>query len=207
MNTLVLFLALSAAEPEATAPPLVSDAPLFDRGNRIRFGASAQGGWRTLAPALVVDAELRIGFQATQWWSVFGLFKGSVAAGGALSPVVMIGALVEAMLTNHFYLGVGPLLAYSSFTGFEESGLMFAPKTFSEPTGGSVKPGFDVRLGVSTARSKPPLFNRFGMSIGLELIGLYHYALSSSSAFGGMATPVSPWWIFTPMVSVGVDTR
>ncbi|MBL8911692.1 MAG: hypothetical protein JNM17_13455 [Archangium sp.] len=220
MTTLVLF-ALLAQQPPAAAPveplspvaPQINDAPLFDQGGRIRFGASVQGGWRTLSSSFVIDLDARVGMQVTQWWSLYGLVKVNLATSSGFTstasgaPLIgAIGVMVETMLNNHIYFAVGPLLGYGTFSGAEIEGRAI-PRLVIEQNGASFKPGFDVRLGFATARSRPPRFSRSGASIGFELVGLYHFQLSELTFGGTPPTPIAPWWVFTPMLSIGIDTR
>lgn len=192
--------------------PLVADAPLSDQGGRVRFGVSAQAGWRTFVSVFVIDVELHVGMQVTQWWSAYGLVKASYSTSGIVgntgAPFIgAIGVMVEAMLNNHIYFAVGPLLGYGTFTGLDAERAI--PRFIVEQNGASIKPGFDVRLGFATARSRPPRFARNGVSIGFELVGLYHHELAEISfgGFGGAPSRMAPSWIFTPMVSIGIDTR
>lgn len=205
MNAL-LVLSLLAAEPDALV-----DAPLFDRGGRVRFGLSTQAGFQTLGGGFVIDADLRLGVQVTQWWSAYGVAK--FHAG--LSPSLVVGAaglVFEVMATNHVALAVGPLLAFGKLEGFDVSSGT-SGKMYVERSGGpSFKPGFDVKLSVCTGASRPPRFNRGGFNVGLELVGLVALDVATTSPFiGGPAattpTPITPMWVFAPMLSLGMDFR
>ncbi|MFT3706465.1 MAG: hypothetical protein QM817_02240 [Archangium sp.] len=205
MHTLALMLLLASSAPAETVETAVQDdAPLSDQGRRFRFGGSLQLGLQTIAQTFAIDAELRFGMQATQWWSAYGLVR--MHAGIGSLTCAAVGLAIEAMITNHFAFAVAPVLAYGSFFGLElmDDGRVF--RNYFERSGASFKPGFDVRIAVTTGRSRPPLFNRAGMSFALDLLGLVALDSGVTDGRGGI-TPTEPVWLFSPMLSIGVDFR
>jgi hypothetical protein len=185
------------------AAPAQIDAPLSDEGGRFRFGASAQGGVQTLSGAFVIDVDLRAGAQLTQWASIYATVKAHVALASLSCGV--LGVAVEGMLTNHLALAVAAMLAYGSFYGTELNPFTGFPTNYTEVGGSGLKPGFDVKLALSTGKSRPPTFNRAGMSIGLELLGLL--VTEPMIVVPGRPVAAPPLWLFSPMLSLGVDFR
>lgn len=200
MSALVLALLL--------AVPL--DAPIRDRGLRIRGGLSVQGSLiNSRSASLLPEFQLegRAGVQVTRLFSAFAFAKVHFALPGVRWAGIF-GAMAELTIADHFFVGAGPLVSLGQYS---ESQLVGGSFTRVSQTSAVASPGFDVRLGAATGSSRPPSFDRFGFSIGAELMALSYSGLSSTRYSGTTGMPVitrfPPIWVLTPMLSVGIDWR
>ena len=196
----IVFIVLIALS--ARAEPFLEDT-----GHRTRWGLSAAVGSSVGRGGVALGAELRLGYQLTRQFSVFG----TLAAGGSFSNVyggqAVFGAVAEFTLVDWFYFGAGLAASAGNTTTMQpQSPLGYSG--YSSDSG--VRPALDLRVGFSTGTSQPPFFSRGGFNIGIHALLMLHpnttsmaYSPSGQPIVSSPTTEVS----FTPMLTLGFDSR
>lgn len=180
---------------------------LSDTGHRARVGFSAEGGSSVGHGGIALHAELRLGFQLSREFSIFGVAGGGLGLASAFGGQLDLGWVVEVILGDHFYLGAGLLGSYGQST------LMDSSPPFGSLTDATAgfRPTFDFRMGFSTGASRPPFFSRGGFSVGVHALLMLHPDMIRSSTLPGTfrttSTRAPAEFVFTPMLSLGFDFR
>jgi hypothetical protein len=206
-------LLLSAVLSTAALAQQPGDAPLVleDLGRRVRWGLSASVGLIVPLTGFMIQAEARFGYQASRQFGAF--IVGGAGTGFGGTYFIHTGAIVEFTPVDFFYLGGGPVAAWGRLARFNAGGTGLV--TVSEPAAagfnGVWKPGLSVRLGFSTAQSRPPTFRRPGFTFGFEGLLLFHTDMtlgwSQRPSFSPPVTTTQSMVTITPMLTLGFDSR
>lgn len=209
---------LPPLSPLLIPPPMPSlqplDAPLRDRGGRVRWGISPSIG--VLAPYSTFSfaGELRLGYQLTRRFSMFFTGGAHLAVGsGRVFPFAFVGAIAEAMPNDFFYLGAGPVIAFGRLTvgQLEPSSNQLELFSVQEPDVVTpFKAGLDFRLGLHFGSGRPPTFRRGGFSLGVHALLLLHPDMRlgwTQNNRGVVARTTETVATITPMLTLGYDAR
>src|SRR5690348_12042639 len=104
-----------AEESPPPLPPLVESPRqivLEDKGNRVRWGLSAEGGSTIAWGGLMLRGEVRLGYQFSRLFNLYGI----VGGGGSLANVwgvqLDLGAVAEFTPVDWFFFGGGLVASY-----------------------------------------------------------------------------------------------
>ncbi|MFT3706463.1 MAG: hypothetical protein QM817_02230 [Archangium sp.] len=197
----LVALASQLAIADAPAPP---DAPLSDRGNRLRLGVSALAGYAAPLRFFAAGGQLRLGWQVSRAFNVhleatvLGLFPGNFLALGGVAP--------EITFNDHFSASAAVLLGFGHVYGNVDNPELSVGDVYETPV---FKWGFDARVSWSSGRSVPPAFNRPSFSVALSLIVLGNPQITF---YDPLLLPDGPrkredFFTLLPMLSIGFDLR
>jgi hypothetical protein len=203
------------------------EVPTEDPGGRIRWGVNGALGWHFPASAFTLGAEGRVGYQFSNAFSAYGTLGATAGLGLGVNSSVR-GATVTATGLSYYYFGAMAELVFGdSFWlaggGFLGSGGYASGIVTASNSGGQVqnvtsvgiKPGLDVRAGVSLGRAHgPPSFRRGGFNIGIDLKLVFHpdalvstAAVDSNGNAGASITTTAVAASVVPMLMLGYDAR
>ena len=243
MKTTLLLTALMSASALAQEPapppppppqPIVSrpaDAPMLtdqDPGGRFRWGVSGNIGWNIPTPAFVGGAEVHLGWQLSNMFSVYGIlgthfglgFNASVTGSSARGGITAFGAyyggaIAEIMLADVFYVGGGALAGSGGFAGIQVGANTSGGQSVQTLAQGGFMFGFDARLGLNFSKPHPaPSFRRGGFNFGIDVMAILRpntvIVTESSDASGNFAAGVTTNTLTAtvmPMLTLGYDAR
>ena len=193
----------------AGLPARAEEAFLEDTGRRARWGFSAGAGSTVGWGGWAMKGELRLGYQVSRRFSLFGLLAGAGGAANVFGGQVDFGAVAEFTLVDWLYFGGGLVASYGTTSlSLQNTASRFSYAT--DPLGGSFRPALDLRIGFSTGASRPPFFSRGGFNIGVHALLMLHPNLTASTTLPSGQSAFSPYpaqVIFTPMLTLGFDSR
>lgn len=192
----------------AGLPARAEEAFLEDTGRRARWGFSAGLGSALGLGGAAMRTELRLGYQVSRRFSLFGVLAGGSSLGPVFGGHFDFGAAAEFTPVDWFYLGGGLVSSYGTTFMTVQSAPQFGYAV--DPLGGSFRPALDLRLGFSTGASRPPWFNRFGFNIGVHALLMVHpnMTVTRTSPSGQQSIVRNSVQVaFTPMLTLGFDSR
>lgn len=216
---------MPAPEPVTAPPPVEMQVPvqvpqnlgnavLADPGNRFRWGISGNIGALApgsgFAPALGVDA--RFGWQFSNAFSLYAIIgaTGGIQFSDTNNGLFnqYVGADVEWMVADLFFVAVGPVASNASFrTTLINTGLPGVSSIEAQASG----PRFslDARAGFHLGSINPQTWRRSGFSIGVQAMTTFYGGaqLTEVRTDGSRRSSIGLAVGVVPMLMLGYDAR